>query len=70
MCVLQKFYDSHREFVTGLGLSHEANLSKMRLLSFMQLAENKSTITFAEIQTHMQLGEDSEVEEFLIDREY
>ena len=22
----QKFYDSHREFVTGLGLKHESNM--------------------------------------------
>ncbi len=64
----QKFYESHREFVTGLGLRHEDNMNKMRLLTFMQLAETKSVITFGEIQKHMQLGEDSEVEEFLIDR--
>lgn len=38
----------------------------MKLLTFMQLAETKSEITFGEIQQHMQLGE-NEVEEFLID---
>lgn len=63
----QKFYENHREFVTGtLGLKHESNLAKMKLLTFMQLAETKSEITFGEIQQHMQLGE-NEVEEFLID---
>lgn len=41
--------------------------AKMKLLTFMQLAETKSEITFGEIQQHMQLGE-NEVEEFLIDR--
>ncbi len=55
--------------MTGLGLKHEDNMNKMRLLTFMQLAETKSVITFGEIQKHMQLGEDGEVEEFLIDRE-
>ena len=40
----------------------------MKLLTFMQLAETKSEITFGEIQQFMQLGE-NEVEEFLIDRE-
>ena len=62
----QKFYDNHREFVNKLGLKHEDNLTKMKLLTFMQLAETRSQITFGEIQTHLQLG-DSEVEEFLID---
>merc|ERR1712241_310242 len=38
-----KFYDSHREFVNKLGLNHEDNTTKMKLLTFMQLAENKST---------------------------
>jgi len=62
----QKFYENHREFVNKLGLKHEDNLKKMKLLTFMQLAETKSTITFGEIQQYMQLGE-TEVEEFLID---
>ena len=41
----------------------------MKLLTFMQLAETKSEITFGEIQQFMQLG-DNEVEEFLIDRKF
>ena len=65
----KKFYDSHREFVNKLGLSHEDNVAKMKLLTFMQLAETRSEISFAEIQTHMQLG-DNEVEDFLIDRKW
>merc|ERR1712241_128682 len=62
----QKFYENHREFISELGLKHEDNLTKMKLLTFMQLAETKSEIRFGEIQQHMQIGE-SEVEEFLID---
>jgi translation initiation factor 3 subunit M len=62
----QKFYESHREFVTGLGLKHEDNLTKMKLLTFMQLAETRSTITFGEIQQHLQVQE-ADVEDFLID---
>ena len=65
----QKFYDGHREFVIGLGLKHEDNLNKMKLLTFMQLAETRSQVTFGEIQQHMQIAE-NEVEDFLIDREY
>merc|ERR550539_1668790 len=52
-----KFFEANKDFVTGLGLKHEDNVRKMKLLSFMQ---------FAEIQHSIQIGED-EVEEFLID---
>merc|ERR1712059_101441 len=64
--VYVKFYNGHKEFVSGLGLKHEDNLRKMKLLSFMQLAENRSEISFAEIQHEIQIKEE-EVEEFLID---
>merc|ERR1719308_340928 len=36
--VYTKFYEGHKEFVNGLGLKHEDNTRKMKLLSFMQLA--------------------------------
>jgi len=62
----QKFYDNHREFVNKLGLNHEANLRKMRILTFMQMAETQSEISFQQIQKHMQITED-DVEDFLID---
>merc|ERR1711971_1230259 len=62
----QKFYENRREFVNNLGLTHEDNIKKMKLLTFMQLAETKSEIRFGEIQQHMQISE-AEVEEFLID---
>jgi len=61
-----KFYESHKEFVNGLGLKHEDNMRKMKLLSFMQMAENRSEISFKEIQQAVQLGE-GEVEGFIID---
>lgn len=62
----QTFYENHREFINQLGLNHEANLRKMRILTFMQIAETQSEISFSEIQKHMQIG-DADVEEFLID---
>merc|ERR1712080_711493 len=46
----KKFYDNHREFVNKVGLNHESNLTKMKLLTFMQLAETRNEITFGEIQ--------------------
>jgi len=63
----QKFYDNHREFVNKLGLNHEANLRKMRILTFMQMAETQSEISFQEIKKHMQITDDIDVEDFLID---
>ena len=38
----------------------------MRILTFMQIAETQSEISFKEIQKSMQI-EEGEVEEFLID---
>ena len=56
--VYVKFYEKNQAFVDGLGLKHEDNLRKMKLLSFMQLAENRSEITFEEIQSSIQIKEE------------
>jgi len=60
------FFEKNKDFVTGLGLKHEDNMRKMKTLTFMQMAENRSEITFAEIRDAMKMNED-EVEEFLIE---
>nr|CAD7443854.1 unnamed protein product [Timema bartmani] len=60
------FYKNHKEFVHSLGLNHEQNMKKMRLLTFMQLAEGSSEMTFETIQQELQL-QDDEVESFIID---
>ena len=61
-----KFYNARREFVESLGLSHEQNLQKMRLLTFMQMAETRGEISFDQIQADLQLNAD-QVEAFVID---
>jgi len=61
-----KFYEKNQAFVDGLGLKHQDNLRKMRLLSFMQIAENRSEIPLAELGQTLDIG-DNEIEEFLID---
>lgn len=61
-----QFYQNHREFVNSQGLNHEQNLKKMRLLSFMQLAESNPELTFEELQKELQITED-EVEPFIIE---
>ncbi|MCL4127118.1 UNVERIFIED_CONTAM: hypothetical protein GTU68_002899 [Idotea baltica] len=60
-----KFHDDHKEFLSSIGLDHEANIRKMRLLTFVQMSEAQSEMTFDLIQQELQLGQD-EVEEFII----
>ena len=52
--------------ISLIGLSHEENLRKMRLLTFMQMAESKKDIDYDSIQKEMDINED-EVEDFIID---
>jgi len=61
-----QFYQNHREFVNSQGLNHEQNLKKMRLLSFMQLAESNPEVSFDELQKELQITE-PEVEPFIIE---
>lgn len=61
-----QFYQNHKEFVTSQGLNHEQNLKKMRLLSFMQLAESNPEMTFEQLQQELQITEE-EVEPFIIE---
>ena len=51
-----KFYQEHKEFVTSQGLNHEQNMQKMRLLSFMQLAETNPEISFEIIERELQIN--------------
>lgn len=62
----QQFYQNHKEFVNGLGLNHEQNMKKMRLLTFMQLAEDNPEMSFQKLQEELQLKPE-EVEPFVID---
>lgn len=61
-----KFYKEHEQFVNSQGLNHEHNLQKMRLLSFMQLAECNQEIPFALVEKELQMKAD-EVESFIIE---
>lgn len=61
-----QFYKNHKEFVTSQGLNHDLNMKKMRLLSFMQLAESNPEMTFEQLQKELQINAD-EVEPFIIE---
>lgn len=49
-----------------VGLSHDSNVQKMRTLTFIQLAEGKTEVSFDTIQREMQIGAD-DIEGCIID---
>lgn len=51
------------------GLSHDQNMRKMRLLTFMQMAEVKKEIEYSLLQEEMMLTAD-EIEDFVIDGKF
>lgn len=61
-----EFYEKNKDFVDSCGLSHEKNLHKMRVLTFMSLGETKSEVTFDDLCKELNFGLD-EVEAFVIE---
>lgn len=51
------------------GLNHEQNMKKIRLLTFMQLAETNPEMSFDLIQKELMIDE-NQVESFIIDGEF
>ncbi|KAJ0179263.1 hypothetical protein K1T71_004975 [Dendrolimus kikuchii] len=62
----QTFYKNHKEFVHSQGLNHEQNIKKMRILSFMQMAEIDPEISFDDLISELQI-EEKDVEAFVIE---
>ncbi|XP_077994676.1 eukaryotic translation initiation factor 3 subunit M-like [Glandiceps talaboti] len=60
------FYDNNTDFVKSLGLSHEDNVHKMRILTLMSMATEKQELSFDVIEQELNLSP-SEVEGFVID---
>lgn len=58
------FYQANRDFVSSLGLSHEQNLHKMRLLTLLQLAESRRELPFELLQQELQVAD---VEAFVVE---
>lgn len=61
-----KFYQNNKDFIDSLGLLHEQNMAKMRLLTFMGMAVENKEISFDTMQQELQIGAD-DVEAFVID---
>lgn len=55
---------ANKDFVSSLGLSHEQNLHKMRLLTLMQMAETQRELDFDVLQRELQL---QDVEGFVVE---
>ncbi|XP_050434754.1 eukaryotic translation initiation factor 3 subunit M [Adelges cooleyi] len=60
------FYKGHKDLIKSLGLDHQANIHKMKLLTVMSLAEDNSIISFETIQQQVQITVD-QVEPFLLE---
>jgi len=61
-----KFYEREPTFIQSIGLSHEANLKKMRILTMMSISEIKKEIEFDTIIREMKIESD-QVEDFIIE---
>uniref|UniRef100_A0A4W3KD93 Eukaryotic translation initiation factor 3, subunit M n=1 Tax=Callorhinchus milii TaxID=7868 RepID=A0A4W3KD93_CALMI len=61
-----KFYQNNKDFIDSLGLSHEQNMEKMRLLTLMGMAVESKEVSFDTLQQELQLVEE-DVEAFVID---
>ena len=48
------------------GIKHDRNMTKMRLLTFLQIAENQKEMSFDVIEKGMQIPTD-EIESFIIE---
>lgn len=60
------FYNNQKSFVENLGLDHEQNIKKMRLLTFMQMAEGQREISYDTIMNELQIQRE-EVEPFVFE---
>lgn len=60
------FYEKNKEFVDSSGLSHENNVHKMRVLTFMSLGESTSEVSFDDLCKELNIGTE-EIEDFIIE---
>ncbi|CAF3535924.1 unnamed protein product [Rotaria sp. Silwood2] len=61
-----EFYSKQKSFIESSGVKHERNITKMRLLTFLQIAESEKELTFDAIQKEMQISSD-DIESFIIE---
>ena len=59
----KEFYQQNKQLVDGLGLDHERNVDKMRLLTFMMMAEKQRELLFEDVARELDV---TDVEAFTI----
>ncbi|CAF1483809.1 unnamed protein product [Adineta ricciae] len=60
------FYAAQKTAIESQGVKHDRNVAKMRVLTFLQSAENQKEVTFDTIEKEMQIPTD-EIESFIIE---
>lgn len=60
-----KFYENNKDFVSSIGLSHEKNVHKIRILTLMSIGEEQTEISYKELSQEIGVPED-EIEDFII----
>jgi len=61
-----EFYNKQKSFIESSGVKHDRNITKMRVLTFLQSAEYQKEVTFDTIQNQMHIEAD-EIESFIIE---
>jgi translation initiation factor 3 subunit M len=64
-----EFYAKEKSFIESSGVKHEKNIAKMRLLTFLQIAESQKELTFDAVEKQMQIQAD-DIESFIIEGKY
>jgi len=62
-----EFYEAHQDYVTEIGLDHEANIHKMRILTTLSISIQDKEVSFDYMKSILGFGDDDEIEEYIID---
>jgi len=61
------FYHENADFLNELGLDHQANIHKMRILTTLSLSITEKEVSFAHLRSLLGFTDDEDVEEYIID---
>jgi len=62
-----EFYEVHKDYVTEIGLNHEANIHKMRILTTLSLSVQEKEISFNDLRAILGFTDEDDIEEYIID---
>jgi len=61
------YYHENADFLNELGLDHQANIHKMRILTTLSLSITEKEVSFAHLRSLLGFNDDEDVEEYIID---